>query len=83
MILRPSKHANPDRTVLALSVLLVKRLKKRRIEELTSVRQYAKSAVKGGEFLLLNALGFLYLMGLINYHKKTDTIEFTGDHNAL
>lgn len=83
MILRPSKHANPDRTVLALSVMILKRLKKRRIEELTSLRRYSKSAIKGGEFLLLNALGFLFLLGLINYHKKTDTVEFTGDQNAV
>jgi hypothetical protein len=83
MILRPSKHSHPDRTVVALSTLIVKRLKKRRVEELTSLKKYSKEAVSGGEFLLMNALGFLYVLGIVEYRQKTDSIEYMGDHHAV
>ena len=78
MILRPSKHAHPDRTVISLSLLLLARLKARRLEDYYSLRKFAKRNVKGGDVLFLPALNFLFLIGLIEYRPKTDSVEYLG-----
>ena len=82
-MLRPSKHSHPDRTVISLALLLLKRLRKRRIEEYGDLLKYARNAVVGGQFLFLYSLSFLYLTGLIEYHPKTDSIEYVGPNVSL
>jgi hypothetical protein len=78
LILRPTKHAHPDRTVVSLSLLLLARLKTRRLEDYYGLRKFAKRSVKGGDVLFLPALNFLFLIGLIEYRPKTDSVEYPG-----
>jgi hypothetical protein len=78
LILRPTKHAHPDRTVISLSLLLLARLKTRRLEDYYGLRKFAKRNVKGGDVLFLPALNFLFLVGLIEYRPKTDSVEYLG-----
>lgn len=78
MILRPTKHAHPDRTVISLSLLLLARLKRRRLEDYYNLHEFSKRSVKGGDVLFLPALSFLFLIGLIEYRPKTDSIEYLG-----
>ncbi len=82
-MLRPTKHSHPDRTVVNASLLLLARLKTRRLDDYDSLRSYAKKAVAGGDVLFLPALSFLYLLGLIDYHPKTDAIEYVGPNEAV
>ena len=77
-MLRPSKHSHPDRTVINVSLLLLGRLKKRRLDNYGDLRAFAKKAITGGDVLYLPALNFLFLMGLIEYHSKTDAVEYVG-----
>jgi hypothetical protein len=35
------------------------------------------------DVLFLPALNFLYLMGLIEYHPKTDAVEYVGPNEAV
>ena len=77
-MLRPSKHSHPDRTVINVALLLLGRLKKRRLDNYGDLRAFAKKAITGGDVLYLPALNFLFLMGLIEYHSKTDAIEYLG-----
>jgi hypothetical protein len=78
LILRPTKHAHPDRTVISLSLLLLARLKTRRLDDYYRLREFAKRSVKGGDVLFLPALSFLFLIGLIEYRPKTDSVEYLG-----
>lgn len=78
MLLRPTKHAHPDRTVISAALLLLARLKSRRLENYQSLREFAKTRVRGGDVLFLPALNFLFLMGLLEYRPKTDSIEYLG-----
>jgi hypothetical protein len=78
LILRPTKHAHPDRTVISLSLLLLARLKTRRLEDYYGLRKFAKRSVGGGDVLFLPALNFLFLIGLIDYRPKTDSVEYLG-----
>jgi len=82
-MLRPTKHSHPDRTVINVSLLLLARLKKRRLDGYDSLREYAKKAVTGGDVLFLPALNFLYLLGLIEYRPKTDAIEYVGSNETV
>lgn len=77
-MLRPTKHSHPDRTVVNVSLLLLTRLRKRRLEGYSALRTYVKKAVDGGDVLFLPALSFLFLLGLIEYRPKTDAIEYVG-----
>jgi hypothetical protein len=81
MMLRPTKHSHPDRTVINMALLILVRLKARRVEEYEQLRSFAKKRVIGGDVLFLPALNFLFLMGKIKYLSKTDSIEFTGSSN--
>jgi hypothetical protein len=82
-MLRPTKHSHPDRTIINLSVLLLARLKNRRLDDYYGLQKYAKKAFSGGDVLFLPALNFLYLMGLIDYRPKTDSVEYLGPHEAV
>ena len=82
-MLRPTKHSHPDRTVVNVALLLLKHLRKRRFDRYSDLRAFVKKSVTGGEVLLLPALNFLFLLGLIEYRPKTDAIEYVGPNEAL
>ena len=82
-MLRPTKHSHPDRTVISVSLLLLARLKTRRLDDYDNLLKYAKKAVVGGDVLFLPALNFLFLMGLIDYRPKTDSVEYVGPNEAV
>ena len=82
-MLRPTKHSHPDRTVIGVSLLLLARLKERRLDDYENLRKHAKKAVAGGDVLFLPALSFLYLLGLVEYRPKIDSIEYVGPNETL
>lgn len=83
MMLRPSKHSHPDRTVINVSMLLLGRLRARRVEEYDALKKLVKKNVSGGEVLFLPAMNLLYLLGLVEYRPKTDAFEYLGLHEAV
>lgn len=83
MMLRPTKHSHPDRTVINVSLLLLSRLKDRRVDEYDVLLKFAKKHVVGGDVLFLPALNFLYLLGLVEYRPKTDAMEYVGPNEAI
>ena len=82
-MLRPSKHAHPDRTIVNVALLLLKRLRAQRLCDYDALRVFARKAVNGGDVLFLPSLNFLYLLGLIKYHSKTDAIEYVGQNETV
>ena len=82
-MLRPTKHSHPDRTIINVSMLILGRLKSRRLDEYDRLREFAKNAVSGGDVLFLPALNFLFLLGLIDYRPKTDSLEYLGPNEAI
>jgi hypothetical protein len=77
-MLRPTKHSHPDQTVINVALVLLSKLRKQRLDSYDSLRQYAKKTVSGGDVLFLPSLNLLYLLGLIEYHPKTDSVEYVG-----
>lgn len=82
-MLRPSKHSHPDRTVINVSMLLLRRLKVRRVEEYDALKKLAKKSVSGGDVLFLPAMNLLYLLGVVEYRPKTDAFEYLGPNEAV
>ena len=82
-MLRPNKHSHPDRTIINVSLLLLARLKNKRLEEFSSLQKFAKKMVVGGDVLFLPALNFLFLLGLIEYRPKRDSVEYVGPNETV
>ncbi|WP_322096402.1 ABC-three component system middle component 8 [Oceanibaculum pacificum] len=58
-------------------------LRTKRLCDYNSLFTYARKAVVGGDVLFLPSLNFLYLMGLVEYHPKTDAFEYVGQNEAI
>lgn len=82
-MLRPTKHSHPDRTVINAALIILVRLRKVRIDSYSDLLMHTKKNIKGGGFLFLPALDFLFLMGLIEYRPKTDSIEYIGSNDTI
>lgn len=82
-MLRPNKHTHPDKTIINMSFLLLSYIKKKRLEKYDNLLEYARKSVEGGHFLFLPALNLLFLLGLVEYHAKTDAIEYVGINEAI
>jgi hypothetical protein len=82
-MLRPTKHSHPDRTVVGVALVLLGRLKSRRLDDYDALRKFARKAIAGGDVLFLPALNFLFLLGLVEYRPKTDSLEYLGPNEAL
>lgn len=82
-MLKPTKYSHPDRTVINVALLLLGQLKTRRLDTYDNLRKFVKHVVNGGDVLFLPSLNFLYLMGLIDYHRKTDSFEYVGPNETL
>ncbi len=78
MSLLPTKHSHPDKTTLAVAMLLLKRLKKTRIDQYDNLVEFLNKRNTEFKSLFMSAMNFLFIMGLIRYHKKTDSFEYTG-----
>ncbi len=82
-MLRPTKHSHPDRTVVGVALVLLGYLEGRRLEEYDALRKYARKTIAGCDVLFLPALNFLFLLGLVEYRPKTDSLEYLGPNEAL
>ena len=82
-MLRPTKHSHPDRTVIHVAMIILVKLKNLRIANYSDLLSYAKKKVVGGDVLFLPALNFLFLMGLVEYRPKTDSIEYISNNETI
>lgn len=80
MMIKPSKHDHPDKTVIYTSFIMLKELRKKRVISYPDLFQLIKTKVTSGEFLFMSSLNFLFLLGLIEYQAKTDSIEYIEKH---
>ncbi len=78
MMLRPNKHMNPDRSVLALAAVLLARLKNARLERYSALIEHASGKTPDAETLFPSALSLLFLLGLVEYRVSADAFEYVG-----
>lgn len=77
-MLRPSKHSDPDLTVLAASTTLLRELRKKRAVPFDDLKAALGRSSKSAEFLFLPAVSTLFLLGLVDYRPTTDAFEYLG-----
>ncbi|MNL80159.1 hypothetical protein D3C87_2069370 [compost metagenome] len=77
-MLRPTKFSNPDKTVLAVSSLILERLGKTRIEKYEDLRMLVKSNQDGQDTLFLPSVNLLFLLGVVEYRTKSDSFEYVA-----
>ncbi|WP_367108612.1 ABC-three component system middle component 8 [uncultured Psychrobacter sp.] len=75
-MISPKKHNHPDKTLVYTSYLILDKLRKERVLDYDVLLKYVKKNVTSGEFLFMPSLNFLYLLGLIEYKTRTDSIEY-------
>ena len=79
-MLTPKKYLNLDVSVLRVSSIMLRELKRRGVIEFERLRLLVVKRVGvDGELVFLPALNFLFLLGRVEYHLKNDTIEYKAD----
>lgn len=82
-MLKPSKHAHPDQTVLNVALILLAKLRNERVSSYAELVSVSKTKVSGGDVLFMPAVNFLFVLGLVEYRSKTDSFEYIGPNEAL
>jgi hypothetical protein len=78
-MLRPSKHAHPDRTTFAAATVLLRALRSKRIIEFDDLAStLTATAGPSAEFLFLPAVSLLHILGLVDYLATVDSFEYRG-----
>lgn len=87
-MLRPNKHTNLNMSVLSLSAQILKLIKKERIIEYDALLAALCKKFDGEKkqievkHIFLPAINLLHLLGLLDYHVKTDSFEYIEQHAA-
>lgn len=77
-MLRPNKHSDPRLTVLPVAGELLKKLRQKRSCTIDDLRTHVESIGSDRVPLLLPSMAVLYLLGLVEYRRKTDCMEYVG-----
>ena len=76
-MLTPEKHLDLDTSVLRVSSLLLKELQRKGVVDYEKLRHLVERRTgTDGSFAFMPALNVLFLLGLIDYHVKNDTVEY-------
>ena len=77
-MIRPSKHAHPDLTVVSVSFVILERLVSKRTETYADLLHLVEQRTKNAKALFLPAINLLFLLGLIKYLPKADRFELVA-----
>lgn len=77
-MIRPSKHAHPDLTIVSVSYVILDRLKSKRTETYADLLHLVEKHTKNSKALFLPAINMLFLLGLIAYLPKVDRFELVA-----
>ncbi|MFN0130723.1 MAG: ABC-three component system middle component 8 [Verrucomicrobiales bacterium] len=75
-MIRPAKHLNLNTCVLRAASRLLARLQRERICRFADLRTSLAGLGDDAEVVFLPALHFLYLLGRVDYHPQTDSLEY-------
>lgn len=75
-MLRPTKHNIPSQTVLWTGALLLGFLREKRTVGYDALRAQLLTKAPKNEAYFVPALGFIFLLGRVEYHAATDSLEY-------
>jgi hypothetical protein len=82
-MIKPTKHLSPENSTLSVAAQILKAVHTGRT--ISYDQLYHKLHRKHGDQLretLLPALSFLYILGALEYHEKTDSFEYKEQRGA-
>ena len=59
-------------------VKMLKQLRKYRVVQYDALRNFLRSEIEGADVLFIPALDVLFLLGLVEYRRKSDCFEYVG-----
>lgn len=72
-----------DFSVVRISSLVIKLFEKNKVLEYSEVLEYLVDRIgEDVRHVFVPTLDFLFLVGMIDYHLQTDSIEFIGINNT-
>jgi hypothetical protein len=77
-MLIPTKHDHPDLTVLAISAVVLRIVKRVKTERYEILRAKVTESNPYADPLFMPALLTLRALGLVEYHPKTDSLAYVG-----
>lgn len=77
-MIRPSKHAHPDLTVISVAFVILECLKNKRTETYTDLVSLVEKRTESAKVLFLPAVSLLFILGLIRYLPKADRFEYVA-----
>lgn len=77
-VLRPNKHSDPELTILPIAAEVLKKLRKKRSCTVSDLRKHFEGFGTDRVLLLLPSLSVLFVLGLVEYRRKTDCMEYVG-----
>lgn len=77
-MIRPSKHAHPDLTVVGVASAILERLKSKRTETYADLVSLVEKRTQNSKSLFLPAINLLFLLGLVKYLPKVDRFEISA-----
>lgn len=78
MLLLPNKNAHPDLTIISVSSFLLSIMRKDRVHNYSDLLSKLSGYDKRAIYLFTSSLELLFLLGLLQYHIKNDTLEYIG-----
>lgn len=82
-MITPTKHLDLDRSVLWVSAEALRKLRKRRLMAYEELVAFLRDRIgDDGDAVVAPALSFLFLVGRLNYHAKTDSFEYLEPEQA-
>jgi hypothetical protein len=82
-MITPAKHMNLNLSVIRLSAILLKYLRRHRVVTINAALDHLlRKAGKDTTLVFPHVLSFLYLLGRIDYHPQEDSLEYIEWHGA-
>ena len=75
-MIRPTKHLNLDTCVLRAAAVLLSRLREERLCAFADLRAALEAFGEDADPIFMPTLHFLFLLGRIDYHPQTDSLEY-------
>lgn len=81
-MIRPEKHLDLNSCVLRAASILLSKLKSTRICTYTDLRGSLAVIGEDMDITFVHAVNLLYLLGRVEYHSQTDSLEYIKPGNA-
>lgn len=78
-MIKPTKYLNLELSVIRISAKILKILKTNRLMKYDEVLSYLCETISDEvRHVFLPSVNFLFLLGKLNYHVTTDSLEYIG-----